>query len=158
MSVLRLGLVMIKFGVGLRLQLQLSLSLSLSLRLGLHGEERLEAVGGVGVPWRPHGERVARVGVGVGFGIRVGVKVGVRVGVEVRVRREDRERSGDRTRVDGLYDFEKVPPDQLCPSDKGGWQIHTANSADSCSCARVSQLGLGGGSLPTVSHSMFYRR
>ena len=40
------------------------------------------------------------------------------VRVRVRVRREERERSGDRTRVDGLCDFEKVLPDQLCRSAK----------------------------------------
>ena len=27
-------------------------------------------------------------------------------------------RSGDRTRVDGVCDFEKVPPDQVCTSAK----------------------------------------
>ena len=36
---------------------------------------------------------------------------------------------------DGGCDFEKVPPDQLCP--KRGSRVHTANSADPCSCTRV---------------------
>ena len=41
-----------------------------------------------------------------------------RVRVRVRVRTIFERRSGDRTRVDGVCDSEKVPPDQLCPSTK----------------------------------------
>ena len=48
------------------------------------------------------------------------------VRVRVRLRREGlgleqffERRSGDRTRVDGSCDFEKVPPDQLCPGAEG---------------------------------------
>ena len=40
----------------------------------------------------------------------------VRVWVRATVRTIFERRSGDRTRVDGVCDFEKVPPDQLCPS------------------------------------------
>ena len=52
--------------------------------------------------------------------VRVRVRVRVRcfVRVRVRVRTIFERRSGDRTRVDGFCDFEKVPPDQLCPSAK----------------------------------------
>ena len=50
--------------------------------------------------------------------IRVRVRVSVRGRVRVRVRTIFERRSGDRTRVDGVCDFEKVPPDQLCPSAK----------------------------------------
>ena len=41
---------------------------------------------------------------------------------------------------DSVCDFEKVPPDQLCPSAKIGCQVHKASSADPCSYARVSRL------------------
>ena len=41
-----------------------------------------------------------------------------RVRVRVRVKTSFERRSRDRTRVDGVCDFEKVPPDQLCPSAK----------------------------------------
>ena len=41
-------------------------------------------------------------------------RVRVKVRVEVRVRTIFERRSGDRTQVDGVCDFEKVPPDQLC--------------------------------------------
>ena len=44
--------------------------------------------------------------------------------VRVRVRTIFERRSGDRTRVDGVCDFEKVPPDQLCPSAKRDKQVH----------------------------------
>ena len=37
-------------------------------------------------------------------------------------------------------DFEKLPPDQLYPSAIRDQQVHTANSVDSCSYARVSRL------------------
>ena len=47
---------------------------------------------------------------------RVGVRLKVRV--RVRVRTIFERRSGDRTRVDGSCDFEKVPPDQLRPGAK----------------------------------------
>ena len=40
----------------------------------------------------------------------------LRVRVRVRVRTIFERQSGDRTRVDGVCDFEKVPPDQLCRS------------------------------------------
>ena len=38
--------------------------------------------------------------------------------VRVKVRTSFERRSGDRTRVDSVCDFEKVPPDQLCTSAK----------------------------------------
>ena len=41
---------------------------------------------------------------------------------------------------DGVGDFEKVPPDQLCPSAKRDQQVHEANSADPCSYVRVPRL------------------
>ena len=44
------------------------------------------------------------------------VRVMVRVMVRVRVRPLFECRSGDRTRFEGFCNFEKVPPDQLCPS------------------------------------------
>ena len=47
-------------------------------------------------------------------------KCRVRVGVRVRVRTILEHRSGDRTRVDGVCDFEKVLPDQVFPSAKRG--------------------------------------
>ena len=50
--------------------------------------------------------------------VRTRVKVRARVRVKVRVRTICERRSGHRTRVDGVCDFEKVPPDQLCPSAK----------------------------------------
>ena len=46
------------------------------------------------------------------------VRVTVRVRVGVRVRTTFTRRSGDRTWVDGVWEFEKVPLDQLCPSAK----------------------------------------
>ena len=42
----------------------------------------------------------------------------LRRGVGLGVEHFFERRSGDRTRVDGVCDFEKVPPDQLCPSTK----------------------------------------
>ena len=42
----------------------------------------------------------------------------VRVRVRVRVKPIFERRSGVRTRVDGVCDFETVPPEQLCPSAK----------------------------------------
>ena len=50
--------------------------------------------------------------------VRVRVRIRIRIMVRVRVRTIFERRSGDRTRVDGVCDFEKVPPDQLCPSAK----------------------------------------
>ena len=50
--------------------------------------------------------------------VRVRVRGKVRVRVRARVRTIFERRSGDRTRVDGVCDVEKVPPDQLCPSAK----------------------------------------
>ena len=44
--------------------------------------------------------------------------VRVRGRVRVRVRTNFERRSGDRIRIDGDCDFEKVPPEQLCPSAK----------------------------------------
>ena len=68
----------------------------------------------------PHWVRVrvgARIRVGVrirtGARISVGVRVGVGVRIGVRVRTICERRSGDQTRVDGVCDFERVPPDQL---------------------------------------------
>ena len=43
--------------------------------------------------------------------------------ISVRVIREDRDRSRDRTWVDGLCNFEKVPLDQLCPIAKRDYQV-----------------------------------
>ena len=51
---------------------------------------------------------------GLGVGLGVGVGLGLGVGLEQFFKR----RSGDRTRVDGVCDFEKAPPDQLYPSTK----------------------------------------
>ena len=50
------------------------------------------------------------LGLGLGFRLRLGLGLGLEQFVE--------RRSGDRTRVDGFCDFEKVPPDQLCPGAK----------------------------------------
>ena len=51
--------------------------------------------------------------------IRVRVRDRVRVrGIFSSVRHRGVERSGNRTLVDGVCDFEKVLPDQLCPSAK----------------------------------------
>ena len=47
---------------------------------------------------------------------RARVRVGARVGVRIATIFEHRSR--DRTRVDGVCDFEKVTPDQLCTSAK----------------------------------------
>ena len=44
----------------------------------------------------------------------LGLGLGLGLGLEQFFER----RSGDRTRVDGFCDFEKVPPDQLCPGAK----------------------------------------
>ena len=44
------------------------------------------------------------------------MRLRVRLRVRVRVRTFFERRSGDRIRVDGICDFEKVPLDQLCPS------------------------------------------
>ena len=51
-------------------------------------------------------------------GVRVRVRLRLRVRVRVRVRTIFERRYGDRTRVDGVCDFEKVHPDQLGPSAK----------------------------------------
>ena len=60
-----------------------------------------------------------RVRVKVKVKVKVRARVGVRARVRVRVRTIVFERrSGDRTRVGGSCDFEKVPPDQLCPCAK----------------------------------------
>ena len=54
----------------------------------------------------------------------VRVRVRARARARVRVRTIFERRSGDRTRVDGVCDFEKAPPDQLCPSAKRDEQVH----------------------------------
>ena len=70
--------------------------------------------------WAGYGQVTGRGRVPVRFMARVRVRnrVRVRVRVMVQVRTIFERRSGDRTRVDGVCDFEKVPPDQLCPSAK----------------------------------------
>ena len=55
--------------------------------------------------WRDH-----KLGSGSGSGSGLGSGLGIEQFVE--------HRSGDRTRVDVFCDFEKVPPDQLCPNPK----------------------------------------
>ena len=55
-----------------------------------------------------------RVRVRWSFRQEKGVLFRVRVRVGIFLER----RSGDRTRVDGVCDFEKVLPDQVCPSAK----------------------------------------
>ena len=44
-------------------------------------------------------------------------ELGVGLGLGLEKKKVER-RSADRTRVDGGFDFEKVPPDQLCRSAK----------------------------------------
>ena len=54
-----------------------------------------------------------------GLGLRVRVRVRLKgPRVRVRVRTIFQGRCRDRTRVDSVCDFAKVPPDQLCPSAK----------------------------------------
>ena len=60
------------------------------------------------LPGLAQGLKTLALGLGSGLGLGLGL------GLEQFVER----RSGDRTRVDGVCDFEKVPPDQLCPSAK----------------------------------------
>ena len=50
--------------------------------------------------------------------IRGGGTLGLGLGLGLGLEQFFERRSGDRTRVDGFCDFEKVPPDQLCPSAK----------------------------------------
>ena len=50
-----------------------------------------------------------------GFALGWNACIAIRVRVWVRIICLER-RSGDRTRVDGVCDFDKVLPDQLCPS------------------------------------------
>ena len=68
-------------------------------------------------PRRLHSPRVVvlpHVPYLLGLGLVLGSGLGL--GLEQVFER----RSGDRTRVDGFCDFEKVPPDQLCPSAESG--------------------------------------
>ena len=61
----------------------------------------------------------AGVGEEAAYGaVRVRVRVRVGVGVRVRVKAMFERPSGNRTRVDSVCDYEKVPPDQLGPSTK----------------------------------------
>ena len=50
--------------------------------------------------------------------VRVRDSVSFRVSVRVGLEHFCERRSGDRTRVDCVCDFKKVPPDQLCPRTK----------------------------------------
>ena len=55
--------------------------------------------------------RARRAAAGLRVRVRVRVRVRTSFRVRVRVRTIFERRSGDRTRVDGVCDFEKVPPD-----------------------------------------------
>ena len=61
---------------------------------------------------------MVRISANVRVRVRVRIRIRVRAKVRVRFRVSTifERRSGDRTRVDGVCDFEKVLPDQLCPS------------------------------------------
>ena len=48
--------------------------------------------------------------------VELGLELGLGLGLGLEHYFECR--SGDRTQVEGVCDFEKVPPDQLCPSAK----------------------------------------
>ena len=50
--------------------------------------------------------------------VRIRLRVKVKVRVRVRVRTSFERRFGDRTRVNGICDFKKVPPDKLYRSAK----------------------------------------
>ena len=62
----------------------------------------------------------ARVMAKWSYVVSIKAKAGVRVWVRVRyrVRTIFERRSGNRTRAEGVCDFEKVPPNQLCPRAK----------------------------------------
>ena len=83
---------------------------------------------------------------GGGYGVRVRTIFGtsIRGWVRVRVKREVFNMNDPGFELgDGVCDFEKVPPDRLCPQVlKEGEQVHTVNFLDPCSYARVSRLCL----------------